>query len=77
MHVLRCVFKQTMASVVVLDVVQGHRLEPTPAEGHDEGISSLQDALVPTMFLQPHLNGQQESALHCGYVVQNYVKTFV
>jgi len=54
-HVLRRVFEQAVAPVVVLDVVQGHGLEAPPAQGEDEGVPGLQDAVVPAVLLQPHL----------------------
>ena len=63
MHVLRRVLEHAVASVVVLDVVQRHGLEAAPAQGHDEGVPVLQDAVVPPVFLQPHLN-TPHSQLH-------------
>lgn len=59
MHVLRRVFKQAVASVVVLDVVEGDGLEAAPAKRQDEGVSRLQDAVIPAVFLQPHLTCTQ------------------
>lgn len=44
-----------MPSVVILDVVQRDGLEAPPAKREDEGVSCLQDAVVPAVFLQPHL----------------------
>lgn len=55
MHVLRRVFEQAVASVVVLDMVEGDGLETTPAQRQNEGVPCLQDAVIPAMFLQPHL----------------------
>ena len=65
MHVLWRVLEHAVASVVVLDVVQRHGLEAAPAQGHDEGVPVLQDAMVPPVFLQPHLNTQPQSASPC------------
>ena len=62
MHVLGRVLEHAVASVVVLDVVQGHGPEAAPAQGHDEGVPVLQDAVVPPVFLQPQLNTQPQSA---------------
>lgn len=55
MHMLWSVFEQTMPSVVILDVIQRDGLEAPPAKREDEGVSCLQDAVVPAVFLQPHL----------------------
>lgn len=55
MHVLRCVLEQAVAPVVVLNVVERDGLEAAPAQGQDEGVSRLQDAVVPAVFFQPHL----------------------
>lgn len=54
-HMLWSVFEQTMPSVVILDVVERDGLEAPPAKREDEGVSCLQDAAVPAVFLQPHL----------------------
>ena len=48
--VLRCVLDETVTTVVVLDRVHGDRLEATPAERHNERVSRLQDALIPTVL---------------------------
>lgn len=55
MHVLRRVFQQAVAPVVILDVVEGDGLEASPPQGHDEGVPCLQDALIPAVLLQSHL----------------------
>ena len=51
---LRRVLEHPLSHVVVLDAVDRHGLEPPPAEGDDEGVTSLEDPLVPAMLLQPH-----------------------
>ncbi len=51
---LWCVLEHPLSHVVVLDAVDGRGLEPPPAEGDDEGIASLEDPLVPAMFLDSH-----------------------
>ena len=51
MHVLRCVFEQAVASVVIFNVVEGDGLEAPPDQGQDEGVPCLQDALIPAAFL--------------------------
>ena len=51
---LWCVLEHPLSHVVVLDAVDGRGLEPPPAEGDDEWVTSLKDPFVPAMFLQPH-----------------------
>lgn len=55
MHVLWCVFEQTVASIMILDVVQRDGLEAPPTQGKDERIPSFQYTVVPPVFLQSHL----------------------
>lgn len=55
MHVFRRVFKQTVAAVMVLDVVERHGLETPPAQRQNEWVPSLKDTVIPAMFLQTHL----------------------
>lgn len=40
-HVLRRVLEQTLAAVVVLDVVERNGLEATPAQRQDERVARL------------------------------------
>lgn len=55
MHVLWCVLEQTVASVMVFDVIQGEGLKASPAQRQDEGVSGLQEPTVPAVLLQTHL----------------------
>lgn len=60
MEVFWRVLDHALPHIVVLAAVHGHRLEPAPAHGQDQGIKRLQNALVPAMFLdadsgEPHL----------------------
>ena len=61
MHVLRRVFEQAVAPVVVLDVVEGDGLEAPPAQRQDKGVSGLQDAVIPAVFLQTHLTHKNKN----------------
>lgn len=54
-HVLWSVLEQTMAAVVVLNMVERHSLETSPAQWQDDGVPSLQYTTVPAVFLQSHL----------------------
>ena len=51
------VLQQTMTAIVVLDRVHRKRLKSAPANRHDQRISSLEYALVPTMLFETCLEG--------------------
>ena len=55
-HVLRCVFQQSMSHIVILHEIIRNGLETSPAEGDDQWIFALENLLVPSMFLQTHLH---------------------
>ena len=55
MQVFGSVLQQTMTAVVVLDRVHRKRLKSAPADRHDQRISSLEYALVPTMLFETGL----------------------
>lgn len=55
MHVLRCVFKQAVASIVILNMIERDGLEAAPTQGQDQGVPCLQDPLIPAVLLQAHL----------------------
>ena len=57
MQVFWSVLQQTMTAIVVLDRVHRKRLKSTPANRHDQRISSLEYALVPTMLFETGLEG--------------------
>ena len=57
MQVFRSVLQQTMTAIVVLDRVHWKRLKSAPANRHDQRISSLEYALVPTMLFETCLEG--------------------
>lgn len=54
-HMLGGVFQQAVSPVVVLDVVERDGLETPPAQWEDERVSCLQDAAMPAVLLQAHL----------------------
>ena len=55
MQVFWSVLQQTMTAIVVLDRVHRKRLKSAPANRHDQRISSLEYALVPTMLFETGL----------------------
>ena len=57
MQVFWSVLQQTMTAIVVLDRVHWKRLKSAPANRHDQRISSLEYALVPTMLFETCLEG--------------------
>ena len=57
MQVFWSVLQQTMTAIVVLDRVHRKRLKSAPADRHDQRISSLEYALVPTMLFETGLEG--------------------
>ena len=57
MQVFGSVLQQTMTAVVVLDRVHRKRLKSAPANRNDQRISSLENALVPTMLFETGLEG--------------------
>lgn len=54
-HVLGGVLEQAMTAIVVLNVVERHSLEASPAQGQDDGVPGLQDSTMPSVFFQSHL----------------------
>ena len=57
MQVFWSILQQTMTAIVVLDRVHRKRLKSAPANRHDQRISSLEYALVPTMLFETGLEG--------------------
>ena len=57
MQVFGSVLQQTMTAVVVLDRVHRKRLKSAPTDRNDQRISSLENALVPTMLFETGLEG--------------------
>ncbi len=55
---LRRVFQQPVAHVVVLNGVQCDGLKPPPTQRDDQRVSRLQDLFVPSMFFQSDLKGR-------------------
>lgn len=58
-HVLRGVLEQPVPPVVVLHVEHGDGLEAPPAQRQDEGVTGLQDLLVPPVLLQAQLSRRE------------------
>lgn len=54
-HVLWSVLEQAMAAVVVLNMVEWHSLETSPAQWQDDGVPGLKYTTMPAVFLQSHL----------------------
>lgn len=61
-HVLRSILQHPVSRPRIRDGVDGKRLESAPAEGEDEGISRLENLLVPTVLLDSNLH-KAESVL--------------
>ena len=57
MQVFWSILQQTMTAIVFLDRVHRKRLKSAPANRHDQRISSLENALVPTMLFETGLEG--------------------
>ena len=57
MQVFWSILQQTITAIVVLDRVHRKRLKSAPANRNDQRISSLENALVPTMLFETGLEG--------------------
>lgn len=61
MHVLWGVFQKPLSSIVVFNIIKWDGLKPPPPYRKNDWISGLEDFLIPTMFLQTHLKGEEIS----------------
>ncbi len=56
MHVLGSVFEHSVATIVVLYGIDGHRLKSAPAYAKDQRIVGLQNLFMPPVALESDLN---------------------